>query len=105
MSSGLLSAVRPPPSGLAVKRLFDLAAVLLTAPLWVPLLAILALLVRLKLGSPVFFRQKRPGRGEAIFELIKFRTMTDARDAAGQLLTVHSALRFALGSLPAHHPL
>ncbi len=86
MSSGLLSAVRRPPSGLVAKRLFDLAAVILTAPLWVPLVAILAVLVRAKLGSPVFFRQKRPGRGEAIFELIKFRTMTDARDAHGELL-------------------
>lgn len=72
--------------GLFTKRIFDLAAVILTAPLWLPLLAVLALLVRLKLGSPVLFRQKRPGRHEAIFNLIKFRTMTDARDDAGQLL-------------------
>jgi lipopolysaccharide/colanic/teichoic acid biosynthesis glycosyltransferase len=72
--------------GLFLKRTFDLAAVILTAPLWLPLVALLAVLVRVKLGSPVFFRQKRPGRREAIFELIKFRTMTDARDAAGDLL-------------------
>lgn len=80
------SDVRRPPSGLAAKRLFDLLAVILTAPLWVPLVAILAVLVRVKLGSPVFFRQKRPGHREAIFELVKFRTMTDARDEAGRLL-------------------
>lgn len=80
------SDVRRPPSGLAAKRLFDLLAVILTAPLWVPLVAVLALLVRVKLGSPVFFRQKRPGHREAIFELVKFRTMTDARDEAGRLL-------------------
>ena len=58
----------------------------MAAPLWVPVLAIVAMLVRLKLGAPVFFRQKRPGRGARIFEMIKFRTMTDARDAGGQLL-------------------
>ena len=87
MSSGLPSAVSRPSSGLAAKRLFDLAAVILTAPLWVPLVAILALLVRVKLGSPVFFRQKRPGHREMIFELIKFRTMTDARDETGRLMT------------------
>ena len=69
-----------------LKRAFDLAAVLMTSPVWVPLLALVALLVRWKLGSPVIFRQKRPGRNERIFNLIKFRTMTDARDATGQLL-------------------
>jgi lipopolysaccharide/colanic/teichoic acid biosynthesis glycosyltransferase len=67
------------------KRLFDLLAVLLTAPLWVPVLLIFAILVRVKLGSPVFFRQKRPGRNERIFEMVKFRTMTDERDATGVL--------------------
>jgi len=68
------------------KRSFDLLAVILTAPLWLPVLGVVALLVRWKLGSPVFFRQRRPGLGGKIFELIKFRTMTDARDATGQLL-------------------
>jgi sugar transferase EpsL len=69
-----------------LKRVFDLIAVVLTAPLWLPVLAVVAALVRWKLGSPVFFRQQRPGYHERIFALIKFRTMTDARDAAGQLL-------------------
>ncbi len=68
------------------KRIFDLAVVLLFAPLWVPLLAVTALLVRVKLGSPVLFRQKRPGRSGVIFEIIKFRSMTDARDVSGNLL-------------------
>lgn len=72
--------------GMWLKRGFDISAVTLSAPLWLPLLLILALLVRLKLGSPVFFRQKRPGYQEAIFELIKFRTMTDDRDINGDLL-------------------
>lgn len=86
------SDVRHPPSGLAAKRLFDLLAVILTAPFWLPLVAILALLVRVKLGSPVFFRQKRPGHRETIFDLIKFRTMADGRDAVGDLLPDASRL-------------
>ena len=72
--------------GMWLKRGFDISAVTLSAPLWLPLLLILALLVRIKLGSPVFFRQKRPGYQEVIFELIKFRTMTDDRDINGNLL-------------------
>jgi len=68
------------------KRVFDLTAVVLTSPLWLPLLVVLGVLVRIKLGTPVFFRQKRPGRRGEIFEMIKFRTMTDARDVSGQLL-------------------
>ncbi|MDD3179523.1 MAG: sugar transferase [Opitutaceae bacterium] len=68
------------------KRSFDLLAVLLTAALWLPLLGVVGLLVRWKLGSPIFFRQLRPGFRGQTFELIKFRTMTDARDAEGRLL-------------------
>lgn len=86
MSASPPSAVRRQSSGLGAKRVFDLIAVMLTAPLWLPLLGVLAVLVRIKLGSPVFFRQKRPGHREAIFELIKFRTMTGERGADGQLL-------------------
>ena len=51
-----------------------------------PVMGITALLVKRKLGSPVLFRQERPGRDEKIFLLCKFRTMTDARDAEGKLL-------------------
>lgn len=51
-----------------------------------PMLVILAVIVRLKLGSPVLFRQQRPGLGGRPFWLIKFRTMTNQRDAAGNLL-------------------
>ena len=69
------------------KRAFDLIVVIVTAPLWVPLLGIVALLVRTRLGSPVFFRQERPGRGARIFELVKFRSMRDACDKTGQPLT------------------
>jgi len=68
------------------KRAFDLIAVLLSLPCWLPVLAVVALLVRIRLGSPVIFRQERPGRHGAVFELWKFRSMTDARDADGRLL-------------------
>lgn len=69
-----------------MKRAFDLVVLLAAAPFWLPVLAVVAVLVRLKLGSPVLFRQKRPGLNGVIFEMVKFRTMTDARDGQGQLL-------------------
>ena len=72
---------------LLAKRLFDLVLVILAIPFWLPLLSVTALLVRAKLGGPIFFRQRRPGRGAVIFELLKFRSMTNAKDANGNLLT------------------
>ncbi len=51
-----------------------------------PLFLILAVLVRVKLGSPILFKQERPGKNEKIFRLCKFRTMTDKRDETGELL-------------------
>ena len=51
-----------------------------------PVLIIVAILVKTKLGSPVLFKQKRPGKDEKIFEMYKFRTMTDERDETGELL-------------------
>jgi len=68
------------------KRAFDLAVVLLTAPCWLPVAAVVALVVRARIGGPVLFRQARPGRDGRPFMLVKFRTMTDARDARGELL-------------------
>ena len=69
-----------------MKRAFDILVVLVTAPLWVPVFAVLYLLVRSKIGSPTFFTQVRPGLNGQPFRLIKFRTMTDDRDANGQLV-------------------
>ena len=69
-----------------VKRCFDLGLVFITAPLWLPLLLVVGLMVRSRLGSPVFFQQERPGRDGKSFKLIKFRSMTDEVDAQGQLL-------------------
>lgn len=68
------------------KRLFDLAFALPAMLLLLPLLLFIALLVRLLLGSPVLYRQARPGLFESPFDLYKFRTMTDAVDAEGRLL-------------------
>lgn len=69
-----------------VKRIIDVIASLSFVVLFWWLLVIVALMVRLCLGSPVLFKQKRPGRNDEIFELYKFRTMTDERDMAGELL-------------------
>ncbi len=68
------------------KRLFDLLVALSMLVALSPILLLLALLIRAKLGSPVIFRQVRPGKDGAPFTMYKFRTMTDARDAQGQLL-------------------
>jgi sugar transferase EpsL len=68
------------------KRLFDIAIALLVLVLASPILSITAVLVRLRLGSPILFTQQRPGRHGRPFTLIKFRTMTDQRDTHGQLL-------------------
>jgi lipopolysaccharide/colanic/teichoic acid biosynthesis glycosyltransferase len=69
-----------------VKRTLDLLLVILTAPLSIPAACALALVIRLKLGSPVLFAQVRPGLHGRPFTMIKFRTMSDARDARGELL-------------------
>lgn len=69
-----------------IKRLMDfilsLLAIIFLSPVWL----ITALLVRINLGSPVLFKQPRPGKDEKIFNMYKFRSMTDARDENGELL-------------------
>ena len=69
-----------------MKRLMDIVGSLSGLLLLSPVILLLALLVRFKLGSPVLFRQVRPGMDGEAFEMAKFRTMTDARDAQGELL-------------------
>ncbi len=68
------------------KRVFDVIVTLVLLPIAVPSFLFLALTVRYKLGSPILFRQQRPGLNGETFTLIKFRTMTNARDGNGELL-------------------
>jgi lipopolysaccharide/colanic/teichoic acid biosynthesis glycosyltransferase len=67
------------------KRIIDVAGSAVALVLLSPVLAAIALVVRIRLGAPVLFRQRRLGRDEAPFELLKFRTMNDARDETGAL--------------------
>src|SRR5579863_2202999 len=69
-----------------MKRTFDVLVSLVALIVLSPLLLGVAILVRIKLGSPVLFSQDRPGLGGRIFRLLKFRTMHDGRDADGRLL-------------------
>lgn len=69
-----------------IKRLLDIVLSLFILLVLSPVLLVLAILVRMKLGSPVLFCQERPGRNEKIFKMYKFRTMTDERDETGALL-------------------
>ncbi|MCR5775211.1 MAG: sugar transferase [Lachnospiraceae bacterium] len=69
-----------------IKRLIDIIISLTAIILLSPVLIVLALLVRIKLGSPVLFRQQRPGYHGKIFGMMKFRTMTDEKDENGELL-------------------
>lgn len=68
------------------KRPMDIVLSLIALIVLSPLIAIVAILVRIKLGSPVIFKQQRPGLHEKIFTMYKFRTMTDERDENGELL-------------------
>lgn len=69
-----------------VKRALDFIIALAFIVLFWWMYAILAILVKIKLGTPVLFTQERPGKGENIFKMYKFRTMTDECDANGELL-------------------
>jgi len=68
------------------KRPLDIVCALLALTVFCWLYALVAILVKIKLGSPVIFKQARPGKDEKIFNLYKFRTMTDERDENGNLL-------------------
>lgn len=69
-----------------IKRILDFLIGLMGLILLSPVLLVTAILVRIKLGSPVIFKQRRPGYQGKIFTLYKFRTMTDAKDEKGELL-------------------
>ena len=69
-----------------VKRILDILFSMLFLILFWWLILVIALLVKIKLGSPVIFKQPRPGKNEKIFNMYKFRTMTDEKDSNGELL-------------------
>lgn len=68
-----------------LKRPLDVLLVVLTSPIWGVLAAGVAIVIWLRLGQPILYRQQRPGLGGRPFVLLKFRTMTDAHDERGQL--------------------
>jgi len=92
----------------AAKRVFDLLLALPLLLVLSPLLALLALLVRLRMGAPVLFTQRRPGLNARPFAMYKFRTMDDSRDTQGNLLADEKRLTplgrfmrsFSLDELP-----
>ena len=69
-----------------LKRILDFILSLIAIIILSPVFLIVAILVKIKLGSPVIFKQERPGKNEKIFTLYKFRTMTDKKDENGNLL-------------------
>ena len=75
-----------------MKRVFDITLVLLAMPILVPIYILVALLVKIKLGSPVLFKKRRSGLNKQIFNMIKFRSMTMKRDASGDLLSDNNRL-------------
>lgn len=75
-----------------IKRLFDIVVSAVMLLLMLLLIAVLAVLVRYNLGSPVIFRQTRPGLGGLPFEMVKFRTMLTACDPRGELLPDHQRM-------------
>jgi len=81
-----MSERRSRPVGDAIKRAFDIVVSALALLALSPVLAVVAVLVRRRLGSPVLFRQVRPGLDGRPFEMVKFRTMLDATDAEGRTL-------------------
>lgn len=93
---------------MALKRLIDIIGAGFGLLIALPIMAIIALLVALFLGRPVLFRQQRIGKDKRLFDMLKFRTMTDARDEAGELLPDDARMtnlgetlrRFRLDELP-----
>lgn len=69
-----------------MKRIFDTLIIICSLPLLLPVSILLCLLVRFKLGSPILFKQKRPGLGGELFIMLKFRSMTNECDINGNLL-------------------
>lgn len=80
------SQMKESQAGFLLKRTFDFLVALTALLISWPLILVVALVIRIVMGSPVLFRQQRPGYKEKIFTFYKFRTMSDARDEQGRLL-------------------
>ena len=70
-----------------LKRILDFIISLIALICLLPVLFFVSIFIRIKLGSPIFFRQQRPGKNTKIFEILKFRTMTDQKDKTGKYLS------------------
>ena len=82
-----------------IKRPMDFCLSLAAIIVLSPVIFILVLMIRKKLGSPVLFKQKRPGLNEKVFTLYKFRTMTDQRDDKDQLVKIRQVSTAIIGGL------
>ena len=76
-----------------IKRIFDITLILIGALFLFPVLLFIALMVKIKLGSPLFFKQVRPGLNGNIFNMYKFRSMTNECDKDGNLLSDDMKIR------------
>lgn len=74
------------------KRIFDIVLSFLILTAMIPVLIVVGLVIKIRLGSPVFFKQKRPGLNGEIFTIYKFRTMTNEKDDQGNLLPNHARI-------------
>ena len=75
-----------------IKRLMDIVIAAMSLIIFAPLMAAIAVAIRLEMGRPVLFRQARPGLRAAPFEVVKFRTMRDIRDSRGRLLPIEDRI-------------
>lgn len=87
LSENIFGALLPSPPYSALKRLMDISMVVLAAPLWLPLMLVLGLLIRLDSKGPMFFVQERVGEGNANFRLYKLRTMRMEAESDGARFT------------------
>ncbi|MFJ7970216.1 sugar transferase [Psychrobacillus sp. NPDC096389] len=78
--------------GIKFKRIFDFTVSFIALILLSPVIGVTSILIYFKIGSPVLFKQERPGLNGRLFKVYKFRTMTDERDEAGELLPDHVRL-------------
>ncbi len=97
LSRGMVEALSPSPGYRVLKRVFDIGVVVLTLPITLPLSLIVAVAIRRDSPGPVLFRQRRVGRGQVPFEMLKFRTMRHQHTAVTQFATANDSRLTRLG--------